>query len=326
MAPVYKIALIQLQPKDVAVQDNFSRAASFIRAAAAAGAHLAVLPEYHLTSWCPEHPEFVSSSFESWVYLNKYRQLARELNINIVPGTLCEVHPLPEDASSRATTTTTTGGDVIIPRHGEMQVELRNMAYFISAGSGEIAGSYQKKNLWHPERPHLTAGVHEPHTSFDIPLTTEGEDGKERQLRAGLLVCWDLAFPEAFRALIADGADMVIVPSFWHLTDVDPTARGLNPMCEKLFLESVAVARAFENTCAVVFCNSGGCSQVAMPILGSIGEDGKAGGKTMDMNQEEMKILEVDFGVLRLAEQNYKVREDMQGKGWHYGYTLTRDT
>jgi hypothetical protein len=29
-----------------------------------------------------------------------------------------------------------------------------------------------------------------------------------------MLICWDLAFPEAFRELIADGAKIVIIPTF----------------------------------------------------------------------------------------------------------------
>ncbi|KAK3369293.1 carbon-nitrogen hydrolase [Lasiosphaeria ovina] len=284
MAPVYKIALIQLQPKDDPVAENFAEAESYIPKAAAQGAHLAVLPEYHLTSWCPKHAEFVSSSAESAKYLPRYQTLARELNINIVPGTICEIHPL-------------SSADGSLPPDD-------NTKLF----------NGKPKNLWHPERPHLAAGFHIPHTAFDtLLLHTDG-----RPIRADLLVCWGLAFPEAFRALVADGAELVVIPSWWHLTDVDPTARAPNPLCEKVFLESAAVARAFENTCAVAFCNASGVSQVAVPILGAIGG-------TVEVEVEEMRILELDFGVLGVAEGNYKVRQDMRGKGWHYGYTLYKD-
>ncbi len=33
-----------------------------------------------------------------------------------------------------------------------------------------------------------------------------------------MLICWDLAFPEAFRELIAKGAKIVIVPTFCTFT------------------------------------------------------------------------------------------------------------
>jgi predicted amidohydrolase len=152
----------------MAITSNHAKAISFIRTAASQGAHLAVLPEYHLTNWLPEDPNFISLCAQSQTYLDAYCALAEELSICIVPGTIVEQH-----------------GD-----------ELHNVAYFID-NQGEILAQYQKKNLWHPERPHLTSSKHDPHFAFDTPL------GK-----VGMLICWDLAFPEAFRELIAGGAKM----------------------------------------------------------------------------------------------------------------------
>ena len=86
-----------------------------------------------------------------------------------------------------------------------------------------------------------------PHTAISTPL------GK-----VGLLICWDLAFPEAFRALIAQGAKIIVIPTFWTLADCSVDGRKRNPLAEELFLESMVVARTFENTCALVFCNVGG--------------------------------------------------------------------
>lgn len=205
------------------------------------------------------------------------------------------------------------------------------MAHFLCASTGAIAASYQKKNLWHPERPHLSPGRHEPHTAFDTPL--RNADGSA--VRAGLLVCWDLAFPEAFRALIADGAQVIFVPSFWLVSDVDPQALALNRESERTFLEASVVSRAFENEVAVVFCNTGGCSQVALPIVGRVAGEtfGKEGGRgkgegerrELGVDEDGVSYVEVDLDVLRVAEENYKVRSDMMGKGWHYGYELVKD-
>lgn len=296
---------LSTQPVDPAA--NFAKAESEIRKAAADGCHVAILPEYHLTSWVPQHPDFITACADSEAYLPRYQALARELDISIVPGTICEAHaatehaPDPEDERARAA----LGGR-----------ELRNMAHFVSAGTGELAGSYQKKNLWHPERPHLSPGRHAPHAAFDTPL--RNADGSP--VRAGLLVCWDLAFPEAFRALIADGAQVILIPSFWLVTDVDEAGLALNPDSERVFLDSCVVSRAFENTACVVFCNKGGCSQVAMPIVGRVKGDREVG-----LDEDGVVYAEVDLDVLRVAEENYKVREDIKGKGWHYGYDLVRD-
>ncbi|KAI2628183.1 carbon-nitrogen hydrolase [Xylaria nigripes] len=288
MAPVHKIALVQLHPKPLSPAHNFEKATNFIRDAAAKGCHLAMLPEYHLTSWLPDQPGFKDSCVESAKYLQKYQRLAKELNICIVPGTIVEA----EDES------------------------LQNIAYFISS-NGEIAGRYQKKNLWHPERHHLVSSAHQPHEAFDTPLG-----------RVGLLICWDLAFPEAFRELIADGAQIICVPTFWSLRDVSDEGFALNPEGEGLFLNNTVVARAFENTCAVVFVNAGGppsrgentnfagLSQIGVPHLGSLGRQGRV---------EGMSIVDLDMDILRIAEGNYKVRADMRTEGWHYAYTRVRD-
>lgn len=138
-------------------------------------------------------------------------------------------------------------------------------------------------------------------------------------------MCWDLAFPEAFRALIADGAQLILIPSFWLITDMDEVGLALNPDSEKVFLDSTIVARAFENTACVAFCNKGGCSQVAMPIQGRLKVLGEEGSRELGLDEDGVSYVEVDLDVLRIAEENYKVRSDMKGKGWHYGYELVKD-
>lgn len=108
------------------IEANYEKAAKFIRSAASQGAQLAVLPEYHLTNWLPDDPKFWDLSGQWKVYLDKYRALAKECNICIVPGTIVERHPDAE-----------TEDEILI-----------NVAYFID-NHGEILGRYQKKNLWY---------------------------------------------------------------------------------------------------------------------------------------------------------------------------------
>ena len=155
--------------------------------------------------------------------MRQYQSLAAELRINIVPGT--SVTKSPDPTGSR---------DHI----------LLNRSTFIS-DTGEILGSYNKKNLWHPERPHLTSmGKEEEHTVIETPLGI-----------VGLLVCWDLAFPEAFRALVMQGAKIIIIPTYWLSTDCSAEGLAVNADAESLFLKTTLIARAFENTCAVIFVN-----------------------------------------------------------------------
>lgn len=176
------------------MEKNYQKAASYIRSAASQGAELAVLPEYHLTSWVPNTPTFREACSTWKLYLDKYRALAREHNICIVPGTIVELHvDITHDS---------TGVD---PAADEIDERLLNVAYFIDS-KGDILGKYVKKNLWGSiERLHLTSSSHDPHPVFDTPF------GK-----VGMLVCWDLAFPEAFREMISQGAKLFIIPTFWY--------------------------------------------------------------------------------------------------------------
>ncbi|KAL7798918.1 carbon-nitrogen hydrolase [Trichoderma afarasin] len=298
MAPILKIALIQFQAKPLCVQENFDKAVSEIRSAASQGSHLVVLPEYHLTSWVPEDPSFATACAASTQYLSQYQKLARELNIYIVPGTIVEpVTIQPSEAVA------TSHPEQDVPA-GDPIVELHNKTYFIAATSGDILGTYQKKNLWHVERGVLTADRRTPHKAFDVPLPGG------HIVRVGLLICWDLAFPEALRQLAADGAKIVVIPAYWHIKKVNPRLLALNADSEAVFLDSVTVARAYENTCAVAFCNAWGHSQVALPVLGSLGKLGA--------EKEGCLMSEIDLDALEVAESHYKVREDIGGKEWHY--------
>lgn len=205
-------------------------------------------------------------------------------------------------------------------QHGKAESDcaLLNKAFFISS-SGDILGQYTKANLWHPERAHLKSGPHFtglcgnrseslPHTVIQTPIGI-----------VGLLICYDLAFPEAFRTLVRAGAEVIIIPTFTKSDDMSAEARAFNPYGEDLFVRTALTCRAFENTCCVIFCNVGGptsdgfmgLSQVALPIIGT------ADGSFTDA-MEGMRVVDVDLTLLDVAEENYKIREDLAQPGFHY--------
>ncbi|TQS32760.1 hypothetical protein Golomagni_06917, partial [Golovinomyces magnicellulatus] len=286
----------------LAAEENFAKAESFIRKAASEGAQLAVLPEYHIQSWLPHRESLLPAAQKHKEYLERYCTLAKELKMCIVPGTILEASKDEKDP-----------------------IGIANVCNFIGP-DGKVLGRYQKRNLWHPEKPILTASPEDvPHEAFDTPLG-----------RVGLIVCWDLAFPEASRALVADGAEIIICPSFWLKSDGGDDAADLNPDSEKLFLDTACVMRAFENTAALIYVNAAGAaegdadgvapgkdkegreyagvSQIGMPVIGSRGRLGHG--------EEAMSIVDVDMNVLKVAEDIYKVREDMAKRQWHYAASL----
>lgn len=212
--------------------------------------------------------------------------------------------PPPNPAQPHAPSTNTGGTAPYLP-----STLLENATYFIST-TGAILGQYTKKNLWGPtERQHLTSSGRTSHPVIDTPL------GK-----IGLLICWDLAFPEAFRELVMQGAKMVILPTFWTLSDASDAGLRHNPTAEALFVNSALVTRAFENTAAIVFANAGGppgrgyagLSQIVLPFVGPVVKLGGSG--------EGMGVAEIDMQVVEDAEDNYQVRADLAREGWHYDY------
>jgi hypothetical protein len=112
MAPITRVAVIQLYPKvwhiyalrsqsshvsllsqatkPLDITHNHATAVKFIREAAKQGAHLAVLPEYHLTSWVPDDAAFADLAGLWESYLENYKVLAQELHICIAPGTIVQ--------------------------------------------------------------------------------------------------------------------------------------------------------------------------------------------------------------------------------------------
>ncbi|KAM0431403.1 hypothetical protein ACHAPT_005380 [Fusarium lateritium] len=306
----FKVALVQTRPKPLDADFNFANAAEQIRLAAAQGASLAVLPEYHLTGWVPEEPSFALSPGRALEFRKRYQDLASKLHINICAGTI--VSQAPKHITHQPST--------------DESPTLLNNSDFIDH-DGNLLGTYTKTNLWIPERQTLTSFVDHvrqvaregnptpnPHQVISTPLGP-----------VGILVCWDLAFPEAFRQLVLAGAKIIIIPSYWTSLDMSREGLAYNPDCEKMFVQSTLVTRAFENTAAVIYCNVGGpaeegffgCSQVVLPIVGTVP------GSFTD-GEEGMRILDVDMQTVDVAEQNYQIRGDLGREDWHYGYLKAR--
>ncbi len=187
----------------------------------------------------------------------------------------------------------------IIERH---KSGIYNTTYFIDS-RGKIRGEYRKINLWHSEKNYISSG--------DKVSVFNTKFGK-----VGLAICWDLAFPEIFRAMAKKGVDIIFCPSFWSKDDA---GRGIkyNKNSEIIFVDSACVSRAFENEVILVFCNNAGKSkfrkyeiesighsQITAPFVGVV--------KRLNHNREEMFIQEVDTNILKDAEMVYKIKKDMK--------------
>jgi predicted amidohydrolase len=179
---------------------------------------------------------------------------------------------------------------------------LHNTTYYIDR-SGKILGRYCKVNLWLTERSYL-----EPGREAIVCSTRFG--------KIGLAICWDLAFPELFRAMLAHGAEIVCCPSYWCYEDAGIGLKH-NPNSEAAFVDALCTARAFEQNIVLAFANAAGTlnlgsaqatllghSQITTPFKGPL--------QRCDHNRETLFVQSVDTHILQDAETSYKIRSDLE--------------
>lgn len=125
-------------------------------------------------------------------------------------------------------------------------------------GAGELVGAYRKVHLYDAfgarESDVLEAG---PADATPLVLSLQG-------LRFGVLTCYDLRFPESARRLVDAGANVLVVPAAW----ADGALKAMH-------WRALAIARAIENTCAVVAVGQAGRGVVGRSIV--VGPDGVVG-------------------------------------------------
>lgn len=181
---------------------------------------------------------------------------------------------------------------------------LYNTAYYIES-TGAILGRYRKVNLWLSERSYLDPGCQ--------AVVCQTRFGK-----VGLAICWDLAFPELFRAMLAAGAELVLCPSYWCYEDAGVGMQH-DRSAEVTFVDALCTARAFEQNIILVYANAAGTldlgdgensgtllghSQITVPFKGAL--------RRCEHNREEMVVQTVDTAILADAETAYEIRSDLR--------------
>lgn len=186
-----KLAALQMV-SGMDLHENLAAARGLLEEAAAAGAELAVLPEYFCLLGARDTDKLaIQEPFGAGPVQDFLARAARELGLWIVGGTL----PI------------TAAGE-----------RVRNTALVFDP-RGACVARYDKIHLFRfdngserfDEARVLERG------SDPVLFTLTARDG--RAWRVGLSVCYDLRFPELYRSYAAQGAELLLVPSaFTHTT------------------------------------------------------------------------------------------------------------
>ncbi len=208
-----KIALFQFCPDPLDIHRNMQAVEQAVESAAGEGSSLLLLPELWSTGLLSVHRAREAAS--------RTPDLVSHIGKLAAGSGLTVVGSLPEPAP-----------DCIDRQEGG---SIWNTAYVIDPHG--ICCKYRKINLFRPMGEHRVFRPGDTPVVFDVP----GLSG----LRAGLLTCFDLRFPELARALVWRGASVLLVSALW-------------PMVRREHFELLLRARAVENQCFVVAVNACG--------------------------------------------------------------------
>ena len=203
------VAAIQLHSTPD-LDHNLARARALIQEAAGRGAQLIALPE-HFAYLGPEDKNPPSAQPLDGPLVRGFGELARKLEVFLLLGSF------PELAPGEAKPYNTS---VLLGPQGDILATYRKMHLFdVDLANGP---SYQESRVVQAGAALAVARL--PGTPFT----------------AGLSICYDLRFPELFRALSAQGADLLLLPAAFTLT----TGRD--------HWEVLVRARAIENQAYVI--------------------------------------------------------------------------
>ena len=213
MADSLRVACVQLNSSAVKA-DNLEKAERLVARAASTGADLVVLPEKWNAIGSVETLRANAEPLEGGESVEAMSGWAARHGITLVGGSITEAREGREKLSNTCA--------VFDP-------------------SGEIAAVYRKIHMFDVE-----VGGH-------VYRESEAEEPGEETLvcdaegwRVGLSVCYDLRFPELYRILALEGAELVMVPAAFTL------------YTGKDHWELLLRARAVENQCYIAAANEWG--------------------------------------------------------------------
>ena len=214
MADILRVACVQLNASE-SKAENIERAGLLVARAAATGADFIVLPEKWNGIGPPDFLRANAESLDDGETVEAMRSWARDHKVTIVGGSIAE------------------------RREGRDKISNTSVVF---DPDGEIASVYRKIHMFDVEVGGQVYRESESEEPGEEPARVTEVEG----WKLGLTVCYDLRFPELYRILAVEGAEVITVPAAFTL------------FTGKDHWELLLRARAVENQCYVVAANQWG--------------------------------------------------------------------
>lgn len=252
-----KLSCVQMNMAFAQPEENFRRAEALVRQAAEGKPDVIILPETWNTGFFPREDLASLCDRDCAQTRMVFGALAKELGVNLVAGSV---------ANAR-------GGRVY------------NTACVFDR-TGSLLCAYNKTHLFTPmgEQEYFTPGDH---------LCRFGLDG----VPCGILICYDIRFPELTRTMALEGMDLLFVVSQW-------------PAVRDAHLRTLTTARAIENQMFLACCNS--CGTAGETIYGGRSVILDPWGKELASAgaQEQILTADCDLSVLHGIRTSINVFRD----------------
>lgn len=256
-----KVSCLQMNMEFADITHNFAHAKRLICEAVKEKPDVLVLPETWNTGFFPKDSLFKLSCKDGAEVKAEIGSLAKKYSVNIVAGSVSNVR----------------------------ENRVYNTAMIFDR-EGMCIAQYDKTHLFTPmgEDKFYTAGDH---------LCRFTLDG----VNCGIIICYDLRFPELTRTLALKGIDVLFVVSQW-------------PKTRTSHLRTLTTARAIENQMFVVCCNS--CGRAKDTVFGGSSAVINPLGETLILAGESEEIIsaECDLNMLAEIRDNIPVFRDRRQK------------
>ncbi len=218
-----RAAVVQMHVEDN-LEENLATAERLVREAAASGADIVVLPEVVDYMGADEGVAAIKSPVPGSVS-DRFGNLARDLGIWLNAGSIHE------------------------SIEGDDRIYNTSLLF---GPNGDLLARYRKIHLYDVKIPGHVDALESAVVAPGEEIVTADIDGHT----AGLAICYDVRFPELFRALADEGAELVFLPAAFTL------------FTGKDHWEVLIRARAIENQCYMLASGQQGRSKTGGATYG----------------------------------------------------------